>query len=70
MSEEMLEELPSLNVGEAVVFGPAVNMPALVKVDKYQGKLGGEDVDIVKEWSRKEPKKRKRSRRHDGDDAF
>ena len=70
MSEEMLEELPSLNVGEAVVFGPAVNMPALVKIDKYQGKLGGEDVDIVKEWSRKEPKKRNRSRRHDGNDAF
>lgn len=70
MSGEMLEELPSLNVGEAVIFGPAVNMPALVKVDKYEGKLGGEDVDIVKEWSRKESKKKKRPRRHNDDDAF
>jgi DNA helicase HerA-like ATPase len=70
MSEEMLSELPSLNVGEAVIFGPAVNMPALVKVDKYQGKLGGEDVDIVKEWGRKERKKKRRPQKHGDDDAF
>ena len=43
--------LPGLNVGEAIIFGPAINLPGLVKVDKYEGTLGGEDLDIVSLWS-------------------
>jgi DNA helicase HerA-like ATPase len=70
LSQELMEELPGLNVGEAVVFGPAVNIPALVKVDKYLGTLGGEDVNVVNAWSKAGQKKKKRARRHDGDDAF
>lgn len=71
MSRELMEELPSLNVGEAVIFGPAVNLPALVKVDKYQGTLGGEDIDVVDAWQNPQSGNTKpRNRRHDDDGAF
>jgi DNA helicase HerA-like ATPase len=69
LSKEFMQELPSLNVGEAIIFGPAVNLPAVVKIDKYDGKLGGRDIEVVKEWSKeKEPvsKKKGRAQYNDG----
>ncbi|MEM5778044.1 MAG: ATP-binding protein [Candidatus Aenigmatarchaeota archaeon] len=50
LSDELLAHLPSLNVGEAVVLGPMIKVPALVKIDKFEGKLVGRDPDILKEW--------------------
>ncbi|MET1129269.1 MAG: ATP-binding protein [Thermoproteota archaeon] len=50
LSEDLVEQLPSLNTGEAVVVGPFVKLPALVKIYKYRGKLGGTDPDVVREW--------------------
>ncbi len=50
LSDELLEQLPSLNVGEAVVLGPMVRLPAVVKIDLYKGRLGGSDPDIASEW--------------------
>ncbi len=72
LSKEFMQELPSLNVGEAIIFGPAVNLPAVVKIDKYDGKLGGRDIEVVKEWSKeKKPASKKRGRtRYDDDDAL
>ncbi len=72
LSKEFMQELPSLNVGEAIIFGPAVNLPALVKIDKYDGFLGGQDIEVVKEWSEgKKPASKKKSRsRHDDDGAL
>ena len=52
LSEDLLEQLSSLNVGEAVVIGPMVRVPALVKVDRFKGRRLGEDVDVLGEWSR------------------
>ena len=37
-------------MGEAVVIGPAIRVPALVKIDKFEGLLGGTDPDVKKEW--------------------
>ena len=52
LSEDLVEQLPSLNVGEAVVLGMMVRVPALVKIDKFEGKLAGGDVDVVSAWRR------------------
>lgn len=50
LSDDLLEQLSSLNIGEAVVLGLMVKVPALVKIDRFEGKLSGGDPDIVREW--------------------
>lgn len=51
VSKELLEYLPSLNVGEAILVGQWVNIPSIVKVDEVKEKRGGEDMSAVDEWS-------------------
>ncbi|RLF17012.1 MAG: ATP-binding protein [Thermoprotei archaeon] len=47
-SEPLLENLPGLNVGEAVIVGPIVRTPVMVKVkEKRITKHGGMDLPIV-----------------------
>jgi len=55
MSDDLLAQLPSLNVGEAVVLGMMVKAPALVKLDLHPFKLAGGDIDVVGEWSKPKP---------------
>ncbi len=55
LSEDLVEQLPSLNVGEAVVLGMMVKVPALVKIDKFEGKLVGGDIDVVAAWRSQAP---------------
>ena len=50
LSEDLLNDLPALNVGEAVIVGPSLPIPALVKISKYEGKLGGKGVPITESW--------------------
>jgi DNA helicase HerA-like ATPase len=50
LSEELAEQLSSLNTGEAIVIGPIVPVPVIVKVDYYRGRKGGADPDVVGEW--------------------
>jgi DNA helicase HerA-like ATPase len=50
LSQDLLEQLPSLNVGEAVIIGPSIKVPALVKIDEFEGKLEGTDPNVRKEW--------------------
>ena len=52
LSEDLLKQLPGLNVGEAVIIGPSVKIPAIVKIKKFKGKYGGEDVKFV--WKNQE----------------
>ncbi|HIQ32828.1 MAG TPA: ATP-binding protein [Methanothermococcus okinawensis] len=52
LSEDLLKQLPGLNVGEAIIIGPALSIPALVKINKFKGRYGGEDLDIVGIWER------------------
>ncbi len=56
LTDDLIKQLPSLNVGEAIIIGPAIKLPALVKIDKFEGKLGGTDIDILKEWKKEEEK--------------
>lgn len=52
LSEDLLEQLSSLNVGEAVVIGPMIKVPALVKIDRFGGRRLGEDLDVLEEWAK------------------
>ena len=47
LSQDLVNQLPSLNVGEAVVLGLMTKVPTLVKIDKFQGRTHGDDMDIV-----------------------
>lgn len=60
LSDDLLSQLTSLNIGEAVVLGPMTKIPALVKIDKFAGKLKGGDPDILGEWKKSAKKKDKR----------
>lgn len=46
MATDMIDELPSLNVGEAIITGPAVNVPLTSKIRLRKTEHGGEDIDI------------------------
>jgi uncharacterized protein len=48
VSEGLLADLPGLNIGEAVILGPLVRVPVMVKVGHRESKEGGSDIDIVK----------------------
>ncbi|ACX72745.1 protein of unknown function DUF87 [Methanocaldococcus vulcanius M7] len=50
LSEDLIKQLTSLNIGEAIILGPCIKVPAIVKVDRFDGRYGGEDLDIVKLW--------------------
>ena len=47
LSQDLINQLPSLNVGEAIVLGLMSRVPTLVKIDKFEGRLRGDDMDIV-----------------------
>ena len=47
ISESLLNDLPGLNVGEAVVVGHLVKTPIMVRIRKRETKEGGGDIDIL-----------------------
>ena len=47
LSQDLVNQLPSLNVGEAIVLGLMSKVPTLVKIDEFKGRLHGDDMDIV-----------------------
>ena len=51
LSQDLINQLPSLNVGEAIVLGLMTKVPTLVKIDKFQGRLHGDDMDIVSHFA-------------------
>ncbi|USH00537.1 ATP-binding protein [Thermococcus argininiproducens] len=55
ISEDLLIDIAALGIGEAVVVGFAIPLPAMVKIynfkEEFNGYYGGGDIDIVKEWS-------------------
>lgn len=48
ISEGLLADLPGLNVGEAVILGPIVRVPVMVRIGHRQSAQGGNDIDVVK----------------------
>jgi len=51
LSKDLLTQLSSLNIGDAVLVGQWVNLPSIVHVDEVKGKTIGSDLDAVAEWS-------------------
>ena len=49
LSEDLVKQLPSLNVGEAVILGLMTKVPTLVKIDEFKGRKHGEDINIIEE---------------------
>ncbi|HZQ07424.1 MAG TPA: ATP-binding protein [Anaerolineae bacterium] len=48
ISEGLLGDLPGLNVGEAVILGPIVRVPVMVRIGHRLSAQGGNDIDVVK----------------------
>ncbi|MDW7977192.1 MAG: hypothetical protein RMH74_00135, partial [Candidatus Caldarchaeum sp.] len=46
LGHELMEDLPSLGRGEAVIVGEVVSIPAVVKVRKRRSAEGGADIDV------------------------
>lgn len=49
-SKEIVEQLPSLNPGDAILVGQWVNLPAFVHIDQVMEKRIGADQHAVMEW--------------------
>lgn len=52
LSRELIEQLTSLNSGEAILAGQWVNLPAFVRVEEIKGRKVGGDLDAVEQWQR------------------
>jgi len=50
VTQELVEELSALNVGEALLLGEWVRIPTVAKVDYVPEKRVGIDLDAVAEW--------------------
>ena len=63
LSDDLLNDLPALNVGEAVIVGPSLPIPALVKIATFDGKLGGKGVEITASWKEALEKQKRTARK-------
>jgi len=52
LSADLVEQLPSLNVGEALVMGKMIPIPALVKIKLAKAKSRGSDISAVEAWKK------------------
>ena len=52
VSQDLLDDLPGLNVGEAVVVGQLTRVPVMVKVSGRISEEGGSDIDVSRELER------------------
>ncbi|QOJ78660.1 ATP-binding protein [Infirmifilum lucidum] len=49
LGEELMKDLPGLNVGEAIIVGELTRIPVIVKVRERVTREGGADIDLVEE---------------------
>jgi len=52
LSDDLITQLPSLNIGEAILLGLMTRIPTLVRINEFKGKISGGDLNIVDEWSK------------------
>lgn len=50
-SRELINQLTSLNVGDAILVGQWVNLPSLVHIEEVKEKISGADQSAVKQWA-------------------
>lgn len=49
LSEDLVKQLPSLNIGEAILLGLMTKVPTLVKIDEFKGRRYGGDINVIEE---------------------
>jgi uncharacterized protein len=54
---KIIEQLPSLNPGEALLVGQWVNLPSFVRIDEIVERTMGKDPEPVNEWKNIKEKK-------------
>jgi hypothetical protein len=47
----LISQLTSLNVGDAILVGQWVNLPAIIHIDEMKGKVIGSDQNAVDQWT-------------------
>jgi DNA helicase HerA-like ATPase len=52
VSQDLLDDLPGLNVGEAVVVGQLTRTPVMVKVSGRISEEGGSDINVIEELAK------------------
>lgn len=52
LSRELVEYLPALNPGEAIVIGNMTRIPLLVRIDKSRAKMKGQDPPVISSWQK------------------
>jgi DNA helicase HerA-like ATPase len=52
ITQDLVEELPGLNIGEAILLGEWVTVPTIAKIDLVKEKISGGDIDAVTYWDR------------------
>ncbi|NPA16990.1 ATP-binding protein [Persephonella sp.] len=50
LSQELMDYLPGLNPGEAIIIGNMTKIPLLVKIDRAAEKIEGNDIDVIGQW--------------------
>lgn len=50
VSRDLINQITSLNVGNAILTGQWVNLPAVVEIDEQKDKVMGSDSDPIQEW--------------------
>lgn len=66
--EDVLQELPGLTPGQAIVSGDAMNTPALIQVRRRRTEHGADSRDVIDEWNTAyEKQQRKPSRSEHAD---
>ncbi len=59
VGRDLINELPSLSRGQAILAGASVNTPVLVKVRPRITAHGGQDINAPQEWRSYEPRRRR-----------
>ena len=52
ISKDLISQLTSLNVGDAILVGQCVNLPTLIHIYEAKDKIIGSDPDAVGEWKK------------------
>lgn len=63
LSEDLVNQLPSLNIGEAMLLGLMTKIPTLVKIDEFKGRQRGGDLDILQQWEQQKSTEKKETQK-------
>ena len=60
LGESLMQDLPGLNIGEAIIVGELTRVPVMVRIRERRSREGGADIDLVEvlKMAREEMKKK------------